>query len=488
MKKALFLALPSLTLLCACTVGPDFVAPTAKVPDSYAAPGDSPLNGVRLVPGAPPDGVWWKQFHLPALDALVTSALQDNPSIAAAQARLAQATEDRTAAEAALLPQLNLLGQAGSQNYAISQRSPLNVTLPPFEYIAAGPSVSFPLDLFGGGKRAAERADAFAQYQQHQLDAATLSLLANLTAQAIRNAAARAQIDNLQNVVAGDQRDVDLVQSALDAGSATRTQFLSVQSQLASDRTLLPDFRQQEAVSRHALAVLAGKAPGGWSPPTFSLADFALPAEIPASLPSELIHHRPDILAAEAQLHMASAAIGVATANLYPQFNLSAQLALEALTPASLAKDVITEWGAAANVTEPLLDGGKLGAQQRAAIDAYQASLAEYQQTVLAAFREVADHLQALANDTDRIHAESEAAQTAAAALDLARRSFEAGNSGVLDVIDAERRSAEAQLGLSRATAQRLLDTVQLYVALGGTPIPMQAGPAPQPGTACCSY
>jgi len=261
-----------------------------------------------------------------------------------------------------------------------------------------------------------------------------------------------------------------------------------VQSQLASDRTLLPDFRQQDALSRHALAVLAGKAPGGWNAPSFALADFTLPVEIPASLPSELIHHRPDILAAEAQLHMASAAIGVATANLYPQINLSAQLVLEALTPASLAKDVITEWGTAANITQPLLDGGKLSAQQRAAIDAYQASLAEYQQTVLAAFRDVADHLQALANDTDRINADTEAVRTAAAALDLARRSFEAGNSGVLDVIDAERRSAEAQLGLSRATAQRLLDTVQLYVALGGTPIPVAASMAPQPGAACCSY
>ena len=488
MKKTPFLVLPSLMLLCACTVGPDFVAPVAKVPDNYATPGDSALSGLRLVPGRFPDGEWWKQFHLSALDALVAAALQDNPSLAAARARLAEAGEDRIAADAALLPQLNLAGQAGSQNYAISQRSPLNVTLPPFEYFAAGPSASFPLDLFGGGKRAAERAAAFAQYQQHQLDAATLSLLANLTAQAIRNAAAKAQIDNLQRVVADDQRNVDLVQSALDAGSATRTQLLSVQSQLASDRTLLPDFRQQEALSRHALAVLAGKAPGGWNPPSFALADFTLPAEIPASLPSELIHQRPDILAAEAQLHMASAAIGVATANLYPQLNLSAQLVLETLTPASLAKDVITEWGAAANVTQTLLDGGKLSAQQHAAIDAYQASLAEYQQTVLAAFREVADHLQALANDTDRINADTEAVRTAAAALDLARRSFEAGNSGVLDVIDAERRSAEAQMGLSRATAQRLLDTVQLYVALGGTPIPAQAPKAPEPGAACCSY
>ncbi len=168
------------------------------------------------------------------------------------------------------------------------------------------------------------------------MNAAILTLVGNLASQAVQNAAARAQIADIQNVVEGDKRNVDLVQSALDAGSATRTQLLSVQSQLASDRTLLPDFQQQEAVSRHALAILVGKAPGGWASPKFGLTDFQLPAEIPASLPSELIHQRPDILAAEARLHAASAAIGVATANLYPQIDLSAETVVEALTPGSL--------------------------------------------------------------------------------------------------------------------------------------------------------
>ena len=186
---------------------------------------------------------------------------------------------------------------------------------------------------------------------------------------------------------------------------------------------------------------------------------------------------------------MASAAIGVATANLYPQINLSAQSVLEALTPTSLAKNPIGEWALAAGLTEPLLDGGKLSAERRAAIDDYQASLADYEQIVLGAFREIADQLQALANDADRIVADTEAARTAADSLTLARQSFEAGNSGILDVIDAERKSAESRIrGFRAPRRSALMDTVQLYVALGGVPIPAEPPKNGPTDKSCCTY
>jgi NodT family efflux transporter outer membrane factor (OMF) lipoprotein len=269
---------------------------------------------------------------------------------------------------------------------------------------------------------------------------------------------------------------VQLVERALGIGSATRTQLLAAQSQLASDRTLLPDLQQQESTARHALAILVGKAPADWAPPDFALDDFILPAEIPASLPSELVHRRPTILAAEAQLHVASAAIGVATANLYPKIDLTGTFTQQALTPGGLFDSAAAAWAIAGNLTQPVFDGGQLSAQRRAAIDGYQASLASYQQVVLTAFGEVADGLQALANDADQVRAETEAERAAASSLDLARRSYAVGNSGILDVIDAQRRLAQARLGLSRAIAQRLVDTAQLFVALGGTPV-RAAGP-----------
>jgi NodT family efflux transporter outer membrane factor (OMF) lipoprotein len=316
-----------------------------------------------------------------------------------------------------------------------------------------------------------EQRAAYNEYRTHELNAAYLSLTANVAAQALAVASARAQLGVLQGIIVDDQRNVDLVQTALDNGSATRTQLLSAQSQLAADRTLLPELHQEESTALHALAILVGKQPAQWSPPDITLNDFALPGEIPASLPSELVRRRPDILAAEAQLHAASAAIGVATANLYPNVNLTGSVGQQALTPRGLFDGVALAWSVAANLTQPLYNGGRLKAERRAAIDGYQAALADYRQVVLRSFGEVADRLQALSNDDDQFTSQTVAAQTAAASRDLARRSYSVGNSGILDVLDAERFTAQAQLGLARAKAQRLLDTARLYMALGGTPI-----------------
>jgi NodT family efflux transporter outer membrane factor (OMF) lipoprotein len=483
-------ALCATLLLSACTLGPDFVPPEAHTTASFTGPGDVSLSGdQKPALGQPADSEWWKQFQSPALDALIAKAALGNRDLAAARAHLVQSQEDVKAAEGALLPQIALGAAIGGQNYSVGLRTPLTVTLPAFAYYAVQPTVSFPLDLFGGGKRGVERDAAFADYQHHELEAVTLSLFANVASQALENAGARAQITNLEDIVKDDERNVTLVQDALDAGSATRTQLLSVQSQLATDRTLLPDFRQQEAISRHALAILAGQPPAGWIMPDLALDGFTLPPEIPVSLPSGLIRQRPDILAAEAELHMASAAIGIATANLYPQITLSAALTRQALTPGSLFSGSPDIWNIAAGLTQPLFNGGALSAERRAAIDAYQGALADYEKTVLASFGEVADNLQALANDAEKVIAEKEAEQTSAAALDLARRSYAVGNSGILDVIDAERRYAEAKLGSSRAAEQRLLHTVQLYVSLGGVKIPAEGGAMDsEAGKPCCNY
>jgi len=288
-------------------------------------------------------------------------------------------------------------------------------------------------------------------------------------------AAARAQIAVVQSVIGDDDQTARLVQIGINAGAAAQTQLVVAQSQLATDRTLLPDLNQQVAVARHALSILVGKAPAEWSPPDFALSDFTLPSEIPASLPSELAHNRPDILAAEAQLHAASAEIGIATANLYPKFTLTAGGTAQSL---ALGGPFIAAWSLAAGVLQPVFDGGQLSAERRAAIQRYNASLASYRQTVLNALGQVADLMQALANDADALRAQEEAVQTAARAVDLQRDSFRLGNTGVLDVIDAQRRFAQGQLGVSRARAQRLIDTARLYVALGSTPI--EPAKAPQ--------
>jgi NodT family efflux transporter outer membrane factor (OMF) lipoprotein len=472
------LSLLAALLVSACTVGPDFKAPAPPEAAGYAGKGDAaPPDDQRVALGARIEGDWWSAFRSPPLDGVIKLALAGNQDVEAARHRMAEAEEDVNAAEGALLPQVSLGATAGYQKYGRSLFGPLNFSIPPFAYYTMGPTVSFPLDLFGGEKRTVEEKQALLQYQGFELDAAYQSLTAHVAAEALALAQARAQLETLNGIIADDERNVGLVQSAITGGSGTRVQLVSAQSQLAEDRALVPDLRQQEAVARHALSILAGKAPAEWSPPDFALSDFTLPAEIPVSLPSELVHRRPDIQAAEAQLHAASAAIGVATANLYPNLNLSATMTQQALTPGGLFDSIANAYALAANLTQPLFSGGRLSAQKRAAVENYQAALAVYRQTILTAFGNIADRLQALSNDADRLHAEQAAADTAGQSLDLARRSYEAGNSGILDVIDAQRRNAQAQLGLARATAQRLMDTAELYLALGGSPV---APPKPQ--------
>jgi NodT family efflux transporter outer membrane factor (OMF) lipoprotein len=459
-------------LLSACTVGPDFVRPDAPATQGYAAPNDIALDGDQHVAlGKKIEDDWWKAFRSPALDTVIKQAIADNRDVAAAKARVAQAQDELNASQGALLPKVALDATAGRQKYGASLFGPLDFTVPPFTYYTVGPAVTFPLDIFGGMKRTVEEQTARREYQAYELNASYLSLTANVTAQALTVASARAQLETVANIIANDQRNVDLVQTAIRDGSGTRTQLLAAQSQLAADQTLLPDLQQQESTARHALAILVGKAPADWTPPDFALGDFTLPDTLPVSLPSDLVRGRPDILAAEAQLHMASAAIGVATANLYPKIDLTGALTQQALTPGGLFNSSANAWTVAANLTQPLFDGGQLSAERQAAIDAYQATLATYEQVILVSFGQVADRLQALANDSLAIKAQRAAADTASSALDLARRSFAAGNSGILDVIDATRHYAQAQLALSQVDSRRFLDTAQLYLAVGGSPV-----------------
>ena len=221
-------------------------------------------------------------------------------------------------------------------------------------------------------------------------------------------------------------------------------------------------------MARHALAVLASQSPGRWAPPDFAIDEFALPNDVPVTLPSELVHQRPDILASEALLHSDSAAIGVATAQLYPSITLSASLSQEAATLANLLRSASRAWAAGAGLDAPLYAGGVLRAQQRAAIDAYDAQLATYRQTILLAFGQVADALSALEHDAELVSASRRSVDIAGASLELQRSSYAAGKTSALQLIVAENTYSSARLGYVRAIGQRLSDTAGLFIALGG--------------------
>jgi NodT family efflux transporter outer membrane factor (OMF) lipoprotein len=240
------------------------------------------------------------------------------------------------------------------------------------------------------------------------------------------------------------------------------------ESQLAADETLLPGLDQQLSVAKHALAVLVGRAPGDWSPPEFDLTAVTFPGRLPVSLPSELVHQRPDIQAAEAQLHAASAQIGIATAQLYPSVTLSAGISGPSLNGGTLFSPPGLVWSIAAGVTQPVFDGGMREAERQAALAAFKASAADYQQVVLQAFGQVADILQALAHDAKLLEAQKRGLDTASESLRLQRVNYSGGGIGVLNLLNAQRQYQQARLGYVRAEAQRYQDTVQLFVAMGG--------------------
>jgi NodT family efflux transporter outer membrane factor (OMF) lipoprotein len=470
------------TLLAACTVGQDFQRPQAPAATAYVSEplpslqdGNGHADGQHLAAGTLAAGDWWSGFHCAALDQTMRQALAGNRGLAAAQATLAQAREAVAASGGALYPQLGLDAGAGREKYGAQFSGPQ--TIPPFTYYSVGPSVSYLLDYTGGQRRAIEQQQAQAEYQAFQLQAAALSLTGNVMQQALNAASAQAQLDALQALLEQDRKNLSLVQTAFAAGSISRVDVLSAQSQLANDQTLLPPLRQQLSAARHALSILAGRAPAQWTPPEFTLEQMQLPQSLPLSLPSELAHRRPDILAAEAQLHAATAAVGVATSRLYPQISLSASLGQQSTTLSHLFDGSANVWGLAAGLSAPLFDGGTLRAQRRGAQDAARAALAGYEQVVLQSFGQVADVLTALDHDAELLAAQKNALDSADANLQLTRQSYSAGNVGVLQVLDAQRLYQQGLLGEVRAQAQRYQDTAQLFLALGGS-TPLQVASA----------
>ena len=464
------IATGALALLSACTVGPDFKAPPAPAALHYDQAAEAPPVTAGGAPSAQQisfdreiGGDWWSALGSPKLDDVIHQAIAGSLDLAAADTAIAQASEAVTAAEGGLYPQVDYGAQISRQRSVDSSPRPLTSSL-----YAIGPTVSFDLDIFGGTKRLAEQRGALVDLQKHRFEAACLTVTGAIASQAIAEASARAQIDAVQVLLSDDGKTLDLVRGAHLAGSVTQIDVALAESQLAQDQTLLPPLAQQRDAARHALSVLAGKGPADGTAPEFDLADFRLPLDLPVSLPSALAHDRPDIRGAEAELHAASAAIGVATANLYPHLVLSASLTQAATGPGSLFEAGSALWNIGAGLAAPIFHGGALKADRRAAIDGYKIALAHYRQTVVTSLGQVADVLQAVRHDAEDDAAQNRALAAATTSLRLNRDAYRCGETGILQVLEAERAYQQALLGHIRAQTARYLDATQLAVALGG--------------------
>jgi NodT family efflux transporter outer membrane factor (OMF) lipoprotein len=474
------LALPAIwlaVLSSSCAVGPDFLRPEPPSVTTFTGNADETSRTLASGPGEPEQQFavgqqisteWWELFQSAQISDAIRQAMVGSPTLAVAESTLAQAQEAIIQARAAFYPQLDANAGVSRQENAAGPVHGQNKSQTTFSLFSLGGTVSYTPDVFGATRRQVEEAQALAQSDDYQLAAAYLTLTGNVVMQSITIAGTRLEIAATEEIIAEDQTNLDLVQAKFDAGKAARTDVLVADSQLANDRALLPPLRQQLSAANHALSILIGKLPAEWTPPAFELAQLSLPGELPVQVPSEFVRQRPDIMAAEAQLHAASAAIGVATAEIYPSVVLSGSVGLQSLTAESLFDAASAAWNLGAGVTAPVFHGGALLSQRRSAIDAFQGTLATYRETVLLAFGQVADTLDALAHDADLVAAQRHALNVADESLALARISYEAGKSDVLQMLDSQRLDQQARLGYARAQTQRFQDTAQLFVAMGG--------------------
>ena len=471
--------MPLLALcLAGCVVGPDFHRPAPPATGAYLPPSETKVaagdvGGPVVTSGETPVR-WWAAYGSPTLDALVDRAIANNRSLAASNATLARARAELAAARGAALPELDVNGRVERQQVNLSSFGFEPGTLPGFSknpelnLYSVGGGVSYDLDLFGGRRRRIEQAGAQAEAQLRQTEAAHLSIAGRVVVQTITIAAIRSRISAAQALIIEDQRNVDLTDRRRRGGEGTMVQVLNARSQLVADQANLPPLHQALSEAQHLLATLVGVAPADFDAPDLELDALKLPTDIPVSLPSAFVHRRPDILQAEANLHAATAAIGVATARLYPDITLGGTFTQAAPSTGDVFKSAFRGYDVFAGLTAPIFNGGTLKAERRAAIEDARAANAIYQDTVLSAFGQVADLLQALAHDQQTIEAQRQALAVTGSSLDLSRRSFQAGNSGVLEILDAERIHQRSLSGMVDARAQQYLDSARLFVATAG--------------------
>lgn len=470
----------SIALLAAtggCVVGPDFRRPDAPMMESYTA-ASLPAQTVstagvagatqRFVTGQDISAEWWTCFGSDALNELVASALRANPDLNAAEAALRAARETVSAQRGAYLPsagvQLTPTRQKVAGALASGALSGDNV----YSLHTAQLNISYVPDVFGANRRQVEALSAQVELQRFQLEAVYMTLTSNVVSTAIQEASLRAQLAATQKLILLSTRLLDITRKQRAAGQIGGTDVAAQEAALALTQALLPPLEKQLAQQRSLLAVLAGRFPSNEITQHFELGSLSLPGELPLSLPSRLVEQRPDIRASEAQLHAASAQVGIATAARLPNITLTANIGSAALGFSQLFGSGGGFWFVGAELAQPIFKGGTLLHQQRAAEAAYEQAVAQYRSAVLTGFRNTADTLQAIVSDAEALRAASASEAAARKSLALARRQRELGATGSADLILAEQTYEQAIYVLVQAQASRYVDTVGLFQALGG--------------------
>ena len=461
-----------------CMVGPYFHRPAAPNVNGYskdplaAQTASADITGgqaQRFVQGQDIPEQWWTLFHSRALNELIEQALKINPDVQAAQASLRFAMENVYAQMGAYYPSVQASFSPSRQKNAVDVLSPtLTSGAAIFNLYTAQLNVTYLLDVFGGNRRQVESLQAQAESQRFQLEATYLTLTSNVVVAAVQEASLREQLAATQKVIEIQSEALQLFRRQYELGAIAQADVVAQEAAMAQTLATLVPLRKQLALQRDLLARLAGRFPSEEPAETFELSSLELPPELPVSLPSRLVEQRPDIRAAEAQLHAASAQVGVSIANMLPQISLSAGIGSTAVELSKLFSANTAFWAATGSFSQTLFDGGTLLHRKRAAVAALDQSAAQYRSTVLSAFQNVADTLRVLEYDAEAVRAQAAAERAAAQSLNIARDSLALGSISYLSLLNAQMTYNQALIALAQAQGNRYADTAALFQALGG--------------------
>jgi len=477
-RRQAILAIFSPLITAGCVVGPNFKQPGPPPVANYTPRPVKTTEGASGIPGGeiqhftvasdiPAD--WWTLFHSQALNTLITQALANNADLKAAQAAILVAHENTRSQRGAYFPQVTGGASATRQKDPANTLAPVpanNASL--YTLITPQVSVSYVPDVFGLNKRTVEGLAAQEQASRYEMIATDITLSANVAAAVFTEASLDDQIETTNELISTNREILSLLQYQKSKGYIAGIDIAAQQAQLAQLEASLPPLLKQRDQQHDLIAVLTGGYPSQLPTQKFTLADFTLPSDLPLSLPSALVEQRPDVLQAQANLHAASAQVGVATAARLPNITLSANAGSNALAIGQIFGPGTGFWNIGAALLAPIFDGGTLLHQQRAARFAYQQSAQQYRGTVLVAFQNVADTLAALQHDAETLKATAAAADAAKTSLDLAKVQYKDGYAAYLSVLNAEQAYQQARLSLVQAEADRFTDTAALFQALGG--------------------
>jgi len=472
-----FIAALALLLTTGCVVGPRFKKPVAPDVSGYtpapitttsSTPNVAGGEGQHLLEGHDIPGEWWSLFHSKPLNDLIERSLKANPDLKAAQAALIVARENMLAQRGAYYP-IVTGGFSATRAKSSADLSPVtNTSALNYSLYTPEVSVSFVPDVFGLNRRTVESLQAQEQQARFALAATHITLSSNVAAGAIQEASLRGQVDATRELIDINTKMLQILREQYAKGYADALDVAAQESQLAQVVATLPPLLKQLAQQRDQLAALAGGFPNQDLAEKFELSSLQLPQELPLSLPSQLVEQRPDVLQAEENLHSASAQIGIARANRLPSFALTADAGSMAVVFSRMFSGGTGFWDLGTSVTQPIFDGGSLMHRERASRAAYTEADEQYRSTVLTAFQNVADTLNALQQDADALKAAAAAKDAAKVTLDLTKKQLEAGYANYLALLSAEQAYQQALINLVQAQSSRYADTAALFQALGG--------------------